>query len=170
MNLQFYVEKLKHSEKYKKFIEENKDAFFASGFFVVDFQGSDNKQHFDFYIPSKNEMFSFKLEDGCKKIPVEIVDNIDFKPVPLDMDFEFDKIKEKIENELVVRKIKTQIQKMLLSLQRKGDKDYLLGTIFVSNFGLLKVTIDLADMKVTDFEKKSFFDMLQISKKEKKEE
>ena len=64
MNYRFYVEKLMNSDVFKKFVEENKDAFPASGFFMIDLEGQDNKQHFDYFIPSQNKMFSFKLEDS----------------------------------------------------------------------------------------------------------
>ncbi|MCX6743802.1 MAG: hypothetical protein NT116_06255 [Candidatus Parcubacteria bacterium] len=50
-------------------------------------------------------------------------------------------------------------------MQSKDKKNYLLGTIFISGLGILKVKIDLDEKKITDFEKKSFFDMMKIVKK-----
>jgi hypothetical protein len=168
MNFQFYVEKLKDSDSFKQFIEENKDAFPASGFFIMEFSDSkhpDNKQHFDYFIPSKNQMFSFKLEDNCAMVPVEIVDNIELKPISLNHDFNFNDIANIVSREMQSKNIKSKIQKILLSLQHKDGKDYLIGTVFISNFGLLKLNIDLSDMSVINFEKKSFFDMLKITGK-----
>ena len=69
---------------------------------------------------------------------------------------------------MATRGITNKIQKMLFSLQHKDLKDYLIGTIFISNFGMIKVNIDITDMKVILFEKKSFFDMLKIVKKGEK--
>ena len=168
MNFQFYVEKLKNSISFKEFMQENKDAFPASGFFIMEFSDSkhpDNKQHFDYYIPSKNKMFSFKLEDNCAMVPVEIVDNTAFNPISLNHGFDFNEVANIVAREMQKRDIKNKIQKILLSLQNKNGKDYLVGTVFISNFGLLKINIDLKDMSVIHFEKKSFFDMLKITGK-----
>ncbi|RLG12017.1 hypothetical protein DRN73_03845, partial [Candidatus Pacearchaeota archaeon] len=63
------------------------------------------------------------------------------------------------------RGVKKQIQKILFSLQTKNKKNYLIGTIFISGFGLLKVNINLSEIKIIDFEKKSFFDMIKITRK-----
>lgn len=168
MNFQFYVEKLKDLESFKEFIKENKDAFPASGFFIMEFSDSkhpDNKQHLDYYIPSKNQMFSFKLEENGVMVPVELVDKSEFKPISLEHDFDFNEIVNIISKEMEKKSIKSKVQKILLSLQNKDGKDYLVGTIFISNFGLLRINIDLSDMSVKHFEKKSFFDMLKITGK-----
>jgi hypothetical protein len=168
MNFQFYVEKLKNSPQFKEFIQENKEAFPASGFFIMEFSNSkhpDNKQHIDYYVPSKNKMFSFKLEDNCAMVPVEIVDNTAFKPISLKHDFDFSEVANIVAKEMKKRDVNKKIQKILLSLQHKDEKDYLVGTVFISNFGLLKINIDLKDMSVIHFEKKSFFDMLKITGK-----
>ena len=50
-------------------------------------------------------------------------------------------------------------------MQAKDKKNYLLGTIFISGLGLLKVRIDLNEKKIVGFEKMSFFDMIKIVKK-----
>ncbi len=167
MNFQFYLEKLMASESFKNFITENKDAFPVSGFFVIDLEGKDNKQHFDYFIPSTNKMFSFQLESKCDLVPIEIIGD---KPEKISMNYNFDfsDVKKLIQKEMATRGITNKIQKMLFSLQHKDLKDYLIGTIFISNFGMIKVNIDITDMKVILFEKKSFFDMLKIVKKGEK--
>ncbi len=63
-------------------------------------------------------------------------------------------------------KINKEIEKILLSLQRKEGKDYLIGTVFISGLGMIKISIDLNDNAIIDFEKKSFFDILRVKKKE----
>ena len=164
MNFQFYVEKLKSSEIFKKFIEDNKDAFPASGFFVIDKQGQDNKQHIDYFIPKEKKMFSFQLESGCDLIPVEFLEGFKPEKISLDHDFDFDAVEKLIQAQVVNKGIKNKIQKLLFSLQHKDSKDFLVGTIFLSNFGLLKVNVDISKMEIIHFEKKSFFDMLNITK------
>ena len=64
-----------------------------------------------------------------------------------------------------LKKIKNKIQKMIFSLQNLEKRDILLGTIFVSGLGMIKANIDLKDKRITEFEKKSLFDMMKIIKK-----
>lgn len=168
MNLQFYLEKLDSSEEYKKFKKENPDAFFCSAFFVLDktnLKSPDNRQHFDCYVPSKKKMFSFQLENGIKLVPVEMVSEKSLPKILLNYDFDFEDMEKIIAEEMEKQKIKNKIQKIFFSLQNLNGKDCFIGTIFVSNLGLLKVNIDITEKKVTEFIKKSFFDMLKITKK-----
>ena len=62
--------------------------------------------------------------------------------------------------------MKTKIQKILLSLQKIKNDDFLTGTVFISNLGMIKIKITLPDEKITEFEKKSFLDMFKIIKKQ----
>ena len=167
MNLQFYLEKLQNSDEYKKFIRENSDAFFCSGFFSIDETGKEkNQQHLDYFIPSANKMFSFQLGENISLTPIENFGK-DFVPtkIPDNVDFNFDKIKEIILKEMEKNKIKNKIQKVLLSLQNRDNCNFLIGTIFISGLGLLKIKLDLEKNEIIEFEKKSFFDMLKIVKK-----
>jgi hypothetical protein len=161
MNFQFYFEKLIQSKDFKKFAGENKDAFF-----VVDKKGEDNKQNIDYFVPSLNKMFSFKINNEVELVPVENFGE-DFKPekIPNNVDFDFDYIERLIEGEMFDKKIKNKMEKLLLSLQSKDKKSYILGTIFISGLGILRVRIDLDEKKIVEFEKKSFFDMMKIVKK-----
>jgi len=162
MNLQFYLEKLHASENFQNFIKKNPNAFLCSGFFVIDKVGNDNKQHFDFFIPCEKKIFSFQLEEGIKLTPIDMLENA---PIPeklsLDYDFDFREIEKIIDYEKQKYGVKDKIQKMLFSLQSKDGKDFLIGTIFVSALGMLKINIDMSIKKVILFEKKSFFDILK---------
>jgi len=163
MNFSFYVEKLENSEEFKKFKNEFPESFPCSCFFVIDKQGSDNKQHFDFYLPKEKRISSFQLENG-QLVPIQEVKE---KPeeISLEHDFDFKEIEELIVKEMETNKIKNDIQKILFSMQRVKGKDYLIGTIFIPKLGMIKVNIDIAEKKITDFEKRSFLDMMKIFKK-----
>ncbi|MDO8528881.1 MAG: hypothetical protein Q7S06_03245 [Nanoarchaeota archaeon] len=163
MNLQFYLEKLQSSDIFKEFIKENPTAFLCSGFFVIDKEINNNQTHFDFYIPEKNQMFSFKMEEKIEKIPVEIIVETPEK-IQEDFDFSFDEIEKIIVKKIIDEKVSNKVQRILLSLQRKNNQDFLIGSIFVSAMAMIKVEIDLAEMKIISFEKKSFFDMIKIVK------
>jgi hypothetical protein len=166
MNFQFYFEKLAESKEFKKFIKENKDSFLCSGFFIIDKKEEGNKQNIDYFVPSLNKMFSFKIHDKVEMIPVENFGE-NFKPEKISekLDFDFNWIEEIIQNRMNDEKIKNKIEKLLLSLQAKDKKNYILGTIFISGLGIIKVKIDLDNKKIVDFEKKSFFDMIKVVKK-----
>ena len=164
MNFQFYVEKLKAFEKFKEFIKENPEAFLCSCFFVMDKEGGDNQQHFDYWTIKDKKMISFKLESQ-EVAPIEVINPEIPEKVSLDLDFDFNKINEMIEKKKEQEKIKNKIQKYIFSIQMKEGKHYLLATVFVSGFGLLNVRIDLDKMEIVFFEKKSFFDIMKITRK-----
>ena len=63
--------------------------------------------------------------------------------------------------------ISNKIQKFFFSFQKKDSQYFLIVTVFVSILGIINVNIKVPEMKITDFEKKSFFDMMNILKKKK---
>lgn len=168
MNFQFYLEKLKDSEIFKEFVKENPDAYFCSGFFVIDKTGKEgNKQHLDYYVPSIKKLFSFKMESEIEKVPIEIFNDKSPEKISIDYDFDFQEIEKKIVREIEKKGIKTKIQKILLSLQKLDTKNFLVGTVFISSLGMIKINISLPEKEIVKFEKKSFFDMVKIIKKKK---
>jgi len=168
MNLRFYLEKLYASKEFEQFKKENPEAFLCSGFFIIDKQGQDNKQHFDFYLPSERKMFSLQLEERIKIVPIELLNDKIPEKILLNYDFDFKDIEKMIIDEMERQNIKNKIQKILLSLQNLDGKDFLVGTVFISALGLLKINIDISQKKITKFEKTSFFDMVKIVKKKEK--
>jgi len=164
MKLQFYFEKLYASSVFKEFKKQNKSGFLCSGFFVIDKEKDDNKAHLDFYVPEDEKMFSFGLIGEVSKMPVEIFES-EFKEIPDNVDFNFDEVENLILKEMEKQNVKNKIQKIILSLQSSEGKVFLLATVFISGLGILKVNIDIEKMEVTGFEKKSFFDMVNVFKK-----
>lgn len=169
MNFQFYLEKLFASEEFEKFKKENPKAFLCSGFFSIDKQGQDNKQHLDFFIPSEKKFFSFRLEQNpIELLPVENIaeQEIQTPEKILDnYDFDFNEIEKLILEKMQQEKINKEIQKLIFSLQKKDKKDFLIGTVFISGLGMIKILINLQDKIIKEFEKKSFFDMIRVVKK-----
>lgn len=165
MNLQFYIEKLEHSKEYKDFMKKYKDAYFYSGFFSVDKEGKDNQAHLDFFIPSSEEVFSFRVDGDIALSPITIYDEKVPEKISDKLDVDFDFHEKLILKEVENQKIKNKIQKFLFSLQRLEDKNYMIVTCFLSSFGLVKLHVCLEDNKISDFEKKSIFDMVSVFKK-----
>ena len=166
MNFQFYLEKLFNSKDFQEFKKINEDAYPCSCFFSVDLRGNDNKQHFDYFVPIERKLFSFKLESQGEKVPVDFFSDEDPKKILLNYDFDFEDIKKMISKKMEQEKIKNEIQKMLFSLQNVEGKNLLIGTIFISMMGLLQVHIDIEKMQITSFEKKSFFDIIKVTRKD----
>lgn len=168
MNSQFLIEKLESSEAFEKFIKENPKTYLCSGFFDIDMnKDSENKYHFDFYVPSSKKTFSFEMENDVKLVELERNEEKVLDKVWMMNDFDFDKILEMILKEMESKKIKNQIQKMIFSLQNIDGKDVLLGTIFLSGLGILKVNFEIAESKIVEFEKKSLFEMIKVVRKGK---
>ncbi len=169
MNFAFYVEKLTENEFFKNFKKKYKNAYCCSAFFIIDKIGNDSKQHFDFYIEGKKEMYSVKLESGGELVPVKLMDDKVLEEISLDLDFDFNKIEKMIQDKMNKEKIKDKIQKLLFSLQKKNNKHFLVGTIFITGLGMIKCSIDLEELKILDFEKKSFLDIMKVKKGKKKD-
>ena len=169
MNFQFYREKLEDSKNFEEFKKKNPDAYFCSGFFVIDKEGKDHKIHFDYFLPKKSKIISFQLEEGIQQVPVEVLDKKIPAEVSLELDFNFDDVEELVIKEMEKQGVKSKLQKILFSLQKINAKTFLIGTVFVSMLGLLKVKIDIKNMKITQFEKKSFLEMVTVLKKDKKD-
>ena len=164
MNLQFYLEKLFASEKFQGFVKENPSAYFCSGFFAIDKEDKGNKIHIDYIIPETKKIFSFQLENEVEVVPVE-QNGESLEKLPGNIDFNFEEIEKMIVEKMEEQEIKSKIQKILLSLQKIDKNDFLVGTIFISGLGMIKIKVDLGEMKIVEFEKKSFFDMMKIVRK-----
>jgi len=173
MNFQFYLEKLKTSEEYKKFMKEHPNAYLCSAFFIIDIEGKrkGDQSHIDFFEEDKNLWWSFKLEDGVKLIPMERVEKAEGEKNPAKLkansSLEFKEIESLIQNEMDKQEINKKMQKIIMILQNIEDKDVYLCTVFVSGLGIIKVHFeDVKDKsdcrgKITFFEKKSFFDFIR---------
>ena len=148
-------------------MKQNKEAFLCSCFFVIDKEEEKDKQHFDFYIPSSNKIFSFPLEDDTEEALIDVKDGKIPTKISFEHDFDFNDVEKMIERKMIEENIDKKIQKILFSLQNIDGKDFLIGTIFITSFGLINATIDIDEMKVKDFKKRSIFDIMNVFKKEK---
>ena len=165
MNFQFYIEKLSELDKCKEFQKAEPTAFPCSGFFIFDYDGKNDQQHIDFYLKDKNKMVSFKLESG-ELVPLEYMGTAAPSEIDLELDLDFDAVRELIEKRMVEEKAAKSMKKVIFSLQRKDNQHFLLGTVFFGVFGLVKTTICVEEMKIINFEKMNLMDLIKIKKKD----
>jgi len=164
-NFQFYLEKLYASEEFEKFKKEFPKAIPVSGFFVIDLGGTDLKQHIDYFDPESKKAWSFQLEHECAKVQLDSFKEYDPEKLSVNYNFDFDDVVKLIQAEMKTKEIKNKIQKILISLQAKDKKDFLICTVFLSGMGMLKININIGEMKIISFEKKSFLDMINVFQK-----
>ncbi|MCR4327476.1 MAG: hypothetical protein NUV46_02750 [Nanoarchaeota archaeon] len=171
MNFQFYYEKLLNSKEYKDFIKKNPNAYPCSSLFILDREtgGKGNSFHFDFWLPVEKKMNSFKVGEEIQFSEVENFDSRPFEEISVNHDFSFEDIEEMILKKMSEEAVTGRVQKILFSLQKLNGKEFLVITAFLNNLGLLKINFSLDDMKIISFEKKSFFEMFKVFKKEKKD-
>lgn len=167
MKFQFYNEKLIDSLEYQKFRKEHPDAYPCSAFFAIDIEnkGKNDKVHFDYWIPEFKKMYSFKVSGQVEFVNVENFETKDYEKLSMNYDFDLKNVQQEIMDRMEKDEIKGTVQKLLFSLQKTKGVDYLLGTIFLNNMAMLKVTYSIADKKIVDIVKKSFLDMFKIIKK-----
>jgi hypothetical protein len=165
MNIQFYFEKLHDSEEFQEFREKNPESYLCSGFFVIDKEGNDNKSHLDYFSPKDNRIISFQLE-SMNKVSMENLGNTVPEEISSDIEFEFDEAENLIIQKMENENINSKVQKILFSLQKIGKDNFLVGTIFISMLGMVKVNINIKEMKITEFEKKSLLDFMKILRKD----
>ncbi len=126
----------------------------------VDFEVNNERD-----VKQRGKLFSFELENNCNKVEVEQIGKKVLEKLELSFDFDFKEIEKLILDKMNAEKMNSKIEKMLFSLQNIKGKNMLIGTIFISMFGLLQVHVDVEKNKVILFEKKSFFDMIKVVKK-----
>jgi hypothetical protein len=169
-NFQFYLEKLTSSKEFSNFKKEFPDVFFTSGFFSLDKEKEgEDKFHLDFFVPSFKRLFSFKLEKGVERIPLEIIEGQEFVKISDNYDFTFEELEEIILEKMKQEKVDKKVQKIIYSLQGKEGKEILISTVFISGFSILKIVFDIREKKIIEFEKKSFMDFLRIGQNKKKD-
>lgn len=167
MNFKYYLRRLQESGDYRKYMQENPQAYMCSGFFTIDKEGSDNKQHLDFFSPGKDKITSFQMEQEGKATTIDVLDKKIPPQLSIDYDIDFEEIENVVYNKMREHGINNRIQKFIFSLQSVEGKDYLAGTVFITLFGLIKINVEAKTGKIADFEKKSFFDLVSVFKNKK---
>jgi hypothetical protein len=130
---------------------------------MIDKKGNDNKQHFDFYVPSEKKIISFEMENKGRQVPIDPINDRVPGHLREEFDFEFDEVESLVEESMRKNEVKAKIEKIMVSLQEspEDNKPYLICTVFLSGLGMANVTISVQNKRVISFEKKSFFNLLR---------
>jgi hypothetical protein len=172
MKTEDYIKKVKASKEYKKFIKENPDAYLCSLFFIREYkEGKKHKEtHIDFYVPSKNLIFNFKVDGKVKLIPLgkkaETIkhEKLIPKEIKEKIKLDIDEIRPILHEEMLNRNITYDIEKLLVFLGIFDDRLIWNCTGFLKGLGLLQAHIDDESGSVLFMDKKSFFDLIKFQK------
>ena len=165
MNINESYNKILKSKEYRDFMEQNKSAYLCSCFFMLDKENNSQEIHFDYYIGSEKKMFSFKINSEITLVLLEVFDKRIQEKLNLNKNIELENFEKLIVERMEKENIRESIKKFLYSFQCVKGKNLLLVTVFLSKLALLKVSIDISNIEIMDFEKKSFFDMVNIFRK-----
>jgi isocitrate dehydrogenase kinase/phosphatase len=167
MNFQFYLEKLKESEEFKEFTKKFPKAYLTSAFFSIDKTGKeDNSESIDYYVPETKEFISFKLSNPIQKIPMQVLEGQEFSEVSQEVNFDLNEVETLVQEKMKEQEIKNSVQKLMYSLQQKENKNYIIGTLFLSNLALVKFVLNLETKTIEEFNKNSLMDLFKFKKKE----
>ena len=120
-------DKLKKSKEFLKFKKENKNTFLASCFTMM--ENKEGKWQFDFYLPNKNKMTSFNVND---KIEVQEEEGI------------FQKVKKEIKK-LDLKKVKINLDEALKIINKKHKENFTKKIIVLQNLERIVWNITLLD-------------------------
>ena len=164
MKIQPYIEKLNNSKEFKEFVRKNPNSYFSAGFFVLDFINKKSMHQIDYFIPEKNKIQTFILDDNeiiskesetvNEKIPKKIGSNIN-----LDLDI----LKGLVEDEMKNRTITNKIQKIIAVIENINGKLIWNLNCITNDMGVMKVHIDDNDHSILEFEKINLFDVMTKS-------
>ena len=161
MRFKHYLDRVKESSEFKKFMEKNPKAYLAAGFFVLDFETDNNIHQIDYALPNK-KVATFLLDDGTK---VKISEQALKKKLPEikeeDAKTDLDALKGIVEDEMKNRTVTEKIRKMIAILHMIEDKLVWNIQCILDGLGFLSVHVSDDDQTVMKFEKHSLLDLIK---------
>ncbi len=155
MNFQEILKKLQKSKEFAEFKKDNQDFYLCAGFFVIDFESSNETKQIDFFMSKKNKIATFILNDTIK---LRIEDAIEKK---------FDEVNSKIKIELpeaiekAKKECKSKINKIIAILQVLEGRQVWNLTCMLEGFSMLLLHIDSQSGEITKKEKRGLFDFVK---------
>ena len=162
MKIQPYIDKLSNSKEFKSFQAKSPNAYFAAGFFVLDFETKKNLHQIDYYDPKTKKMITFML-DG-KGIEVKSSETANLKkPEKIDkeINLDLDVLKGIVQDEMKNQIVTTKIQKIIAILQTLEGKLIWNLNCITTDMGIIKVHVDDEFHSILKFEKINLFDVVK---------
>jgi hypothetical protein len=171
-------EKLEKSKEYSQFKNENKEAFFCAGFFILNFKNEvfdysldfrDEKELFTFKIPfsednANNNLILQKepLLEGRK--PLEKL----YKAEVLKIKLGLEGLKSRVEAQLLEKKISNKLNELIAVIQTIEGKLLWNITAMAEGFVIISIQIDAISGELLKFDKRNLLDFVSIKKPENK--
>lgn len=161
MKIQPYIDRLEKSKEFKDFRKEHKNAFLSAGFFVLDFEEKKNVHQLDFYVPKKNKMAAFSLDDGIKLQLLDLVHEKAPEKLDINVKTDLDALYGILEDEMKNRSITENIKKIVAVLQNVDGKRLWNLTCILSGMEILRSHVDDETRSVLKMEKFSMMDLMK---------
>jgi hypothetical protein len=166
MSFKETFEKIKASEIFNRFIEENPDAELCAAFFIIDFFGNDNKKSLDYKIGEK--IFTFSIDDfgKIKMIEDKLVQEREIKFPKLEkinpvVNVDLDELKSISGIKALDEGISARFSKIIAVLQKHEGKQIWNLTCMLEGLIILHVLIDSENGEIIKFERKSMMDLIR---------
>ena len=151
MKIQNLVKELEEKDFFKKFMEDNPDAYLGACFAVI---GDEEKCQIDYFIPSKEKMASVAYPFSEMKIYEDKIKNCKkMGEIKLDISDLWDRVEE-------IKKENTIGDKTSKIIAILKDDIWSLTVLFLS-MTMLKIKVDALTGNVIDFKKASMFDFIK---------
>jgi len=155
MNFQEVLKKLQKSREFADFKKENADCYLCAGFFIIDFESGSETKQIDFFMPEKNKVATFILNDT---INLRIEDAIEKKLGEVDSKIKVE-LPEAVEK--AKKECKSKINKIIAILQILEGRQVWNITCMLEGFNMLLLHIDSQSGEITKKEKRGLFDFVK---------
>lgn len=161
IKIQPYIEKLNNSKEFKSYISKNPKAYFAAGFFVLDFETNKNLHQIDYYSPKTKKMITFMVDKGIEAKQSESANKTTPNKISSKIKLDLDVLKGLVQDEMKNHTVTTKLQKIIAILQNIDGKLIWNLSCITTDMGIVKVHIDDESHSTLKFEKISLFDVVK---------
>ncbi len=169
ISFQDVLKRVEKSSEFKKFKEENEEAYLCSGFFVIDFESPIETKQIDYYLPSQNKMASFLVDadikvsiDGIFEEKKRVINKIN-PEIKIEIDGAIDMAKEVVKAENQKGKRNFSITKIIAILHKTDEGQVWNLTCMLGGTDMMLVHVDSETGKVVKNVKASLLDFMRRS-------
>ena len=160
MKVKDLLTELKETSFYKEFLEENKDAFFSAGFFIIDLEKKSETLQLDFFIKSRKKVAAFEFPWKNPKIHDDKIESME----PQDLNnlaFDIDDLEEKANESIKAHNGVLNPTKIIAII--KGNEWNL--TCMDNSLGIIGIKYNSITGEETSYNSDSLMNIVKIEKK-----